>query len=81
MYLTAMNNTKEVKEHIATLVNYYQQERSGHKMTDKELAQRAGIALITVLHIKDTSFEYLPRLSTVIKIVNALEVPYTDIIS
>jgi DNA-binding XRE family transcriptional regulator len=50
-------------------------------MTDKELAQRAGVALTTVLHIKDTSFEYLPRLSTVIKIANALGIPYTDLIS
>ena len=81
MYLTAMNNPKEVKEHIARLVDYYQQERSAPKMTDKELAQRAGVALTTVLHIKDTSFEYLPRLSTVIKIANALGVPYTDLIS
>lgn len=81
MYLTAMNNPKEVKEHIARLVNYYQQERSDPKMTDKELAQRAGVVLTTVLRIKDTSFEYLPRLSTVIKIANALGVPYTDLIS
>ena len=81
MSLTAMNNTKEVKEHIAKLVDYYQQERSDPKMTDKELAQRAGVALTTVLHIKDTSFEYLPRLSTVIKIANALGIPYTDLIS
>lgn len=80
MYLTAMNNPKEVKEHIARLVNYYQQERSDPKMTDKELAQRAGVVLTTVLRIKDTSFEYLPRLSTVIKIANALGVPYTDLI-
>ena len=63
MYLTAMNDPKEVKEHIAKLVDYYQQERSDPKMTDKELAQRAGVALATVLHIKDTTFEYLPRLS------------------
>ena len=81
MYLTAMNDPKEVKEHIARLVNYYQQERSDPKMTDKELAQRAGVVLTTVLRIKDTSFEYLPRLSTVIKIANALGVPYTDLIS
>ena len=81
MSLTAMNNPKEVKEHIAKLVDYYQQERSDPKMTDKELAQRAGVALTTVLHIKDVSFEYLPRLSTVIKIANALGVPYTDLIS
>lgn len=81
MYLTAMNNPKEVKEHIAKLVDYYQQEHSDPKMTDKELAQRAGLALATVLHIKDTTFEYLPRLSTVIKIANALGVPYTDLIS
>lgn len=81
MYLTAMNNPKEVKEHIARLVDYYQQERSDPKMTDKELAQRAGVVLTTVLRIKDTSFEYLPRLSTVIKIANALGVPYTDLIS
>lgn len=81
MSLTAMNNPKEVKEHIARLVNYYQQERSDPKMTDKELAQRAGVVLTTVLRIKDTSFEYLPRLSTVIKIANALGIPYTDLIS
>ena len=81
MSLTAMNNPKEVKEHIAKLVDYYQQERSDPKMTDKELAQRAGVALTTVLRIKDTSFEYLPRLSTVIKIANALGIPYTDLIS
>ena len=81
MYLTAMNDPKEVKEHIARLVDYYQQERSDPKMTDKELAQRAGVVLTTVLRIKDTSFEYLPRLSTVIKIANALGVPYTDLIS
>ena len=81
MFLTAINDPKEVKEHIAKLVGYYQQERSDPKMTDKELAQRAGVALTTVLHIKDTSFEYLPRLSTVIKIANALGIPYTDLIS
>ena len=81
MSLTAMNDPKEVKEHIARLVNYYQQERSDPKMTDKELAQRAGVVLTTVLRIKDPSFEYLPRLSTVIKIANALGVPYTDLIS
>ena len=81
MSLTAMNDPKEVKEHIARLVDYYQQERSDPKMTDKELAQRAGVVLTTVLRIKDTSFEYLPRLSTVIKIANALGVPYTDLIS
>ena len=81
MSLTVMTDQKEVKEHIARLVNYYQQERSDPKMTDKELAQRAGVVLTTVLRIKDTSFEYLPRLSTVIKIANALGVPYTDLIS
>ena len=77
MSLTAMNNPKEVKEHIAKLVDYYQ--RSDPKMTDKELAKCAGVALTTVLRIKDTSFEYLPRLSTVIKIANAFGIPYTDL--
>ena len=81
MYLTKENDPKEIKERIAKLVDYYQQARSDPKMTDKELAQRAGVAITTVLHIKDTSFEYLPRLSTIIKIANALGIPYTDLIS
>lgn len=61
----------QLKQDIRTNVIYF---RKARKLSEKELAKKAGVSVLTILHIedKDKDNESLPHLKTLLKLSKAL---------
>lgn len=59
----------QLKQDIRTNVIYF---RKARKLSEKELAKKAGVSVLTILHIEDKDNESLPHLKTLLKLSKAL---------
>lgn len=61
----------QLKQDIRTNVIYF---RKARKLSEKELAKKAGVSVLTILHIEDKDNESLPHLKTLLKLSTAFNV-------